>query len=210
MNGSGAEHPDAGLHTPLLIDSEPVLLPQRSKLPAPYFQEEEESGQRIQSSKTDPGLSKAFRSNPDDFDAKPNAKQKEPQKLRLSAGANDNVFLRAPGAQGEMIMRDSILPYHTMEKKLEIMLDHNPKSTTEQKKSCWSWICPCWKGPQNLFKNSLKKKKQVQDSILNILECLYREYHQELANRMWHKALDRAVGKVELRDDYCYWILLLV
>lgn len=218
MNGSVADlHPgdDGGddLKARLLgVDPhEPVLLPQRSKLPTPYFREDDESVERNISSKTDPGLAKMVSSDPSNF------KPKEQSMKKASLGVansvvigNDNVYLRAPGTQGEMIMRDSILPYHTMEKKLEIMLDHNPKASAPKKKSCWSWICPCWQVPQNLFKNPLKKKKQIKDSILNILECLYREYHQELANRMWHKALDRNLGKLELRDDYCYWILLLV
>jgi len=185
-------------------------LPQRSKLPVPYFAEDDESVQRVNPSKTDPGLSKTIGSDPGKFGL---GMQTSIKKQTLGVGqsvANDNVYLRAPGAQGEIINRDSILPYHTMEKKLEIMLDHNPRTTQAQKKSCWSWICPCWTGPQNLFKNPLKKKKQIKDSVLNILECLYREYHQELANRLWHKTVDRAIGKLELRDDYCYWILLLV
>lgn len=218
MNGSVAEaHPadDGGddLKTRLLAadPSEPVLLPQRSKLPHPYFAEDDESQERNHPSKTDPSLAKLVGSDPSSFRPKDQSMKKVSMGLAQSvANANDNVYLRAPGAQGEIINRDSILPYHTMEKKLEIMLDHHPKTTAPKKKSCWSWICPCWQGPQNLFKNPLKKKKQVKDSILNILECLYREYHQELANRMWHKALDRSVSKLELRDDYCYWVLLLV
>lgn len=217
MNGSTHEQEAGGnlrggVREPLLLhsDAEPVLLPQRSKLPTPYFAEDDESAQRQNASKTDPGLSKIIGSDPGNFgnEAKPSLKK---QTLAVGSVANDNVYLRAPGAQGEIINRDSILPYHTMEKKLEIMLDHNPRAPTQQKKkSCWSWICPCWQGPQNLFKNPLKKKKQIKDSILNILECLYREYHQELANRLWHKTVDRVIGKTELRDDYCYWILLLV
>lgn len=45
---------------------------------------------------------------------------------------------------------------------------------------------------------------------MNILEHLYISYNQELVNMLWHKQLAARTNRLELRDDFSYWVQLLV
>lgn len=103
-----------------------------------------------------------------------------------------------PGINSKRIDRETILPHENAEKKLELILDR------KQKTGFWGKICPCFSNPKTIIFQKVLKRKTL-DTALNILECLYSSYNQEMINKLWYKNVEKKSPKIELRDDLTYW-----
>jgi hypothetical protein len=133
----------------------------------------------------------------------------QPNKRTPHHSLVDKKYVMTPGVQKKMIDRETILPSRQIEEKADLLLDLEG-GTKETKKSCWS--CFCFFGKGKKLNEFLKfgKKNEKENSVLNILECLFLEYNQGLVNLLWHKPLETCSKKVVLRDDFSHWINILL
>ena len=122
----------------------------------------------------------------------------------------DKKYVLTPGVNKKMIDRETILPSRQVEEKADFILEREGKQETTEKRSCWSCLCLFGKGKKlNEFLKFGKKNKR-ENSILNILECLFLEYNQKLVNLLWHKPLESYSKKLAIRDDFSHWIHILL
>lgn len=121
----------------------------------------------------------------------------------------DKKYVLAPGLHKKMIDRETILPSRQIEEKADLLLDLEG-GTKASKKSCWSCLCFFGKGKKLNEFLKFGKKNEKENSVLNILECLFLEYNQGLVNLLWHKSLENNSKKVMIRDDFSYWAHILL
>lgn len=122
----------------------------------------------------------------------------------------DKKYVMTPGVNKKMIDRETILPRDQVEEKAGLLLDRQVEQIGNNKKSCWSCLCLFGKGKKLNDFLKFVRKKEKENSILNILECLFLEYNQDLVNLLWHKHLECTTKKLVLRDDFSHWIHILL
>lgn len=122
----------------------------------------------------------------------------------------DKKYVMTPGVNKKMIDRETILPSRQVEEKADLLLEREAKDKVEGKRSCWSCLCFFGKGKKVNEFLKFGKKNEKENTILNILECLFLEYNQGLVNLLWHKNLEPSNKKLELRDDFTYWVHILL
>ena len=122
----------------------------------------------------------------------------------------DKKYVTTPGVTKKKIDRETILPSRQIEEKADLLLERQTKDWQQEKRSCWSCLCFFGKGKKLSEFLKFNKKSEKENTLLNILECLFLEYNQGLVNLLWHKPLESGSKKLVLRDDFSHWIHIML